>query len=74
MPDTPFLIFRDIENQLDRTFSCSAEIATTFLGAAAFVDLFDLKQQNGLAAADEHFRKIAFSLLEKTAAPDSTVL
>jgi hypothetical protein len=64
-PRIPFLIFRDIENQLDRTFYQSVEIATKFLGAAGFVDLFELKQKNAIVVADEHFRRIVFSILEE---------
>jgi hypothetical protein len=58
-----FLIFRDLESELDPTFFRSLEIAAQVSGAAGFVDLYSLRQAKGVAAADEHFRELVRGLV-----------
>jgi hypothetical protein len=60
----PFLIFRDLELELDRIIFKSLEISAKSLGAAGFVDLFTLKKETGISSADEKFRQIIFSLID----------
>jgi PleD family two-component response regulator len=61
-----FLIFRDLESELDPTFFRSLEIAAEVSGAAGFVDLYSLKMAEGLDKADEHFRTIVSDLVART--------
>lgn len=59
----PIVIFRDLESELDPTFFKSLEISATVLGAVGFIDLFSLKQKNGIAAADQYFRDFILDLV-----------
>lgn len=61
--DIPFLVFRDMANQLDQTFSKSIEIAAMLLGAIGFIDLFSLKQNFGIVEAYEQFRRLVLEQL-----------
>lgn len=61
--DIPFLVFRDMANQLDRIFSKSIEIAAMSLGAIGFIDLFSLKQNFGIVEADKQFRRLVLEQL-----------
>jgi CheY-like chemotaxis protein len=61
--DTPFLIFRDLESELDTVFFKSMEIASKALGAAGFIDLHTLKRKHGVADADRQFRELIFTLM-----------
>jgi CheY-like chemotaxis protein len=60
----PFLIFRDIESKLDRTFARSIQISAEIQGAVGFIDLYHLKEKHGTEFADIHLRKIIFAMLE----------
>lgn len=51
----PFLCLRVVEGALDRTLYQSVDIASSALGAAAFIDLFDLKHNLG---DDQAHRKL----------------
>ncbi len=59
----PLVIFRDLDSQLDATFFRSIELSAKVLGAAGFVDLFDLKIKHGVAGADERFKQYLTQLL-----------
>jgi CheY-like chemotaxis protein len=61
--DIPFLVFRDLESELDPMFFKSLQISVTALGATGFVDLFALKQEYGIREADAKFRRIILDLL-----------
>jgi hypothetical protein len=54
----PFLCFRDLESDLERTLFESLEISCKALGAEKFVDLWALKKKFGVSKADEEFRRI----------------
>jgi hypothetical protein len=43
----PFLCLRVVEGALDQTLYQSVDIASSALGAAVFIDLFDLKRRSG---------------------------
>lgn len=49
--------------ELGRALLEGLEIACASLGAARFVDLFDLKERLGVDRADAQFREILLSLL-----------
>lgn len=69
-PDTrtiPFLCLRVVEGALDHTLYQSVDIASSALGAAGFIDLFDLKQKAG----DEQAHKKLSKLVEQLAARTS---
>jgi hypothetical protein len=61
----PFLCLRVVEGALDKTLYQSVDIASSALGAAAFVDLFDLKNKCG----DERAYKKLNNLVARLASP-----
>ena len=61
----PFLCFRNSDSDLGKTAIEALKIACNALGAAGFVDYYDLKQCNGYLEADNQFRKIIEGLLDK---------
>jgi hypothetical protein len=60
----PLVIFRDLDSQLDAAFFRSIQLSAKVLGAAGFIDLFDLKLKHGLASADAHFRQYLIGLID----------
>jgi hypothetical protein len=68
-PDTravPFLCLRVVEGALDQTLYQSVDIASTALGAAAFIDLFDLKQKSGEEQAYKRLNHLVEQLALRT--------
>lgn len=59
----PLVIFRDLNSQLDAAFFRSIQLSADVLGAAGFVDLFDLKIKHGVASADAHFKQYLIRLV-----------
>jgi hypothetical protein len=69
-PDTravPFLCLRVVEGAIDQTLYQSVDIASNALGAAAFIDLFDLKQKSGAMQANTRLNKLVEQLASRTA-------
>lgn len=62
--DVPFLCYRDMDSALSSTVLESLRIACQALGAAAFVDLFELKSRYGVQEADQRFRQVILNLLD----------
>lgn len=68
-PDTrpiPFLCLRVVEGALDKTLYQSVDIASSALGAAAFIDLFELKQKLGDEQAHLKLNKLIAQLASRT--------
>lgn len=59
----PFLCYRDLDSALSRTILEGLEIACKALGASSFIDVYELKRTNGLARADDAFRRLVFTSL-----------
>lgn len=64
LKNTPLVIFRDLDSELDATFFRSIKISAKIMGAADFVDLFDLKLRFGIDKADQMFRSIIVGLID----------
>lgn len=61
--ETPFVVFRDLESALEPALFRSVEIASRALGAPFFIDLYSLKQEVGVALADEELKRRVERLL-----------
>ncbi|MDB5771462.1 MAG: hypothetical protein JWM42_1836 [Burkholderia sp.] len=62
----PFLCLRVVEGALDQTLYQSVDIASNALGAAAFIDLFDLKQKCGEAQAHQRLNRLMAQLASRS--------
>lgn len=60
----PLVIFRDLDSQLDAAFFRSIQLSAKVLGAAGFVDLFELKLKHGIADADASFKQYLIDCLD----------
>jgi hypothetical protein len=58
------VIFRDLDSQLDAAFFRSIQLSAEVLGAAGFVDLFDLKLKHGIAIADARFKQYLVGFID----------
>jgi hypothetical protein len=65
----PFLCLRVVEGALDQTLYQSVDIASSALGAAAFIDLFDLKRRSG----DEQAHRRLNALIAQLASQSSGI-
>jgi hypothetical protein len=61
----PFLCYRDLNSALDPTSLRGLHMSCAALGAAGFIDLYELKSQHGIPEADRRFRELICSLLNE---------
>lgn len=61
----PFLCLRVVEGALDQTLYQSVDIASSALGAAGFIDLFDLKQKCGDEQAHKRLNNLIAQLASR---------
>jgi CheY-like chemotaxis protein len=62
----PFLCLRVVEGALDQTLYQSVDIASSALGAAAFIDLFELKRNSGDAQAHKRLNSLIAQLAARS--------
>jgi CheY-like chemotaxis protein len=62
----PFLCLRVVEGALDQTLYQSVDIASSALGAAAFIDLFELKRKSGDEQAHKRLNKLISQLASRS--------
>lgn len=61
--EIPFVCFRYLDSDLGKTVLEGLRIATSLLGAAAFIDVYDLKLCYGPTEAYKQFQAIVTALL-----------
>lgn len=62
---TPFVIFRELDSELNSNFFTSLRLSNDVMGAAHYVDLVGLKSKHGIDEADRIFREIVFEIMDR---------
>jgi CheY-like chemotaxis protein len=62
----PFVCLRVVEGALDQTLYQSVDIASSALGAAAFIDLFELKRKSGDEQAHKRLNRLIAQLASRS--------